>query len=323
MNRSSIFITGILLIVCIGVTGCDEQPVKTSIKDKRLTDAELKVHSSEQVEEGILLFGFDIRSSLQEDARQYLPFLAYLEQATGYKFKLRFTAKDGKIVDDLGTGVIHFAAVGATSYIKAAEKYNVKPLVGGLNKEGKAEYRSYLVVRPDSKIKDLTDLYHQRFAFGSRTSTQGYLLPRIILYKNKIRMDDLKGHFFTGSHQRCAETVIAGKADVCGMQDTMAEDLARRGLVRILYRSEAYPSSGIAVNGDVPVEIQQKVKQALLDFDPIGKHAARLYHWDKTEMPKGFVSVTDLNYQKLRVWLQKLKISTNSAFNTQKTGSVI
>lgn len=311
------------MIVYLGLMACDQQTGEAITKDKRLSETELKENMSVPVEEGVLRFGFDVRASLQEDARQYLPFLAYLEKATGYRFKLRFTAKDGKIVDDLGTGVVHFAAIGATSYIKAADKYNAKPLVGGLNKEGKAEYRSYLVVRPDSKIKDLTDIYHQRFAFGSKTSTQGYLLPRIILFKNNIRLDDLKIHFFTGSHQRCAEAVIAGKADICGMQDTMAEDLAHRGLVRILYRSEYYPSSGIAVNRDVSAEIQQKVKQALLDFDPAGKHAASLYNWDKTEMPKGFAEVTDLNYQKLRTWLQKLNISSNSTFTTKKTGSVI
>ena len=37
------------------------------------------------------IFGFDLRASPQEDARQYLPFLAYLEKTTGYKFKLQFT----------------------------------------------------------------------------------------------------------------------------------------------------------------------------------------------------------------------------------------
>ena len=66
-------------------------------------------------------FGFDLRSGPLEDARQYLPFLNYLSRATGYDFKLRFTSKSSSIIDDLGTGKVHFAAVGAVSFIKAHE----------------------------------------------------------------------------------------------------------------------------------------------------------------------------------------------------------
>ena len=316
MLSSKSTIHGIIIGLSISIfTGCDRQDVSTKV-DQRLSDTELaQVPKSE--EKNILRFGFDIRSSLEEDAKQYLPFLTYLEQATGFKFKLRFIPKDGKIVDELGKGLVHFAAIGATSYIKAADKYAVKPLVRGVNTQGKAVYRSYLVVRPDSPINDLSDLYGQRFAFGSRTSTQGHLIPRIILHQHKMQLQDFASYGYTGSHQLCAEAVMAKKYDVCGMQDTMAEDLARRQLVRILYRSDYFPSSGIAVNGDVPKDVAAKVKQALLVFEPNGRHGAGLYRWHKTEMPNGFIEARDSDYQRLREWMNRLKLSDNLQFSTQ------
>jgi len=292
--------------------GCQDEEISL---DKRLSDKELAEKMAVRPDENILRFGFDIRLGLKEDAKQYLPFLKYLEKTTGYQFNLRFTLKDGKIIDDLGKGFIHFAAIGETSYIQAEDKYGVKPLVRGKNKLGKAEYRSYLVVRPDSSIKDFTDFYGVRFAFGSKTSTQGHLIPRIILQKQQIQLHDLKKYMYTGSHQKCAEAVISGKADVCGMQDTMAEQLSRQKQVRILYKSSYYPSSGI-----VKLTVINKVKQALLDFQPTGRDAAGLYHWDKTEMPNGFVEARDDDYKTLRQWMMKLNVSRNISFS--KEGSV-
>jgi phosphonate transport system substrate-binding protein len=90
------------------------------------------------------------------------------------------------------------------------------------------------------------------------------------------------------------------------MQDTMGMELAKEGLVRIIYTSKEYPSSGIAVNGKVPALVVARVREALFNFDPAGRHAAGLYHWDKTEMPKGFTAASDRDYSELREWVKKL-----------------
>jgi len=300
------FASAVLLI------GCDVGENTTQEKqDKRLSDSELlKLQDIKAVKDGTqFLFGFDLRSSPQEDARQYLPFLNYLEQKTGYRFKLRFTPRDGKIVDDLGKGIIQFAAIGAVSYIQAADKYNVKPLVRGLNIENKAEYQSMIIVRSNSPIRKLDDLRGKRLAFGSRTSTQGHLIPRIELSKNNIKLSQLQSYEYMGSHQKCADAVISGRFDACGLQDTMAKDLQRQHKVRILHRSGYFPSSGIVVNKDVAEEVIVKVRQAMLDFQPKGKDEPKLYNWNKTEMPNGFVAADNNDYVSLRKWLTRLGLN--------------
>ena len=289
------------------LTGCDSREgTVEGQRDKRLSDSELNTLQDTNTITQHFLFGFDLRSGPQEDARQYLPFLKYLEEKTGYKFKLRFTPKDGKIVDDLGKGRIHFAAIGAVSYIQAAETYGVKPLARGLNTKGKAEYRSMIIVKPNSPLRKLTDLKGKNVAFGSITSTQGHLIPRIELSRNNLSLSDLASYEYTGSHQKCADAVISGRFDACGLQDTMAKELEQRGKVRILSRSDYYPSSGIAANKNIADDVLLKIKQAMLDFQPTGGDAARLYHWHKTEMPNGFVTAQDGDYLSLRSWLIKL-----------------
>ena len=304
-------LTLFLLCVVCNLTSCDSDSTKTVVNlDDRVTDQELlKLNQNKnQKNHKTLYFGFDLRASPQEDSSQYIPFLRYLEKSTGYNFELRFTPQGRSIIDELGTGKVDLAAVGAVSYIKGHEKYGIINLVRGLNQKGKAKYQSMIVVNPNSSIKSIDDLKHKRFAFGNINSTQGHLIPRISLREHGIDLKDLKSYEFTGSHIDCANSVVSFKFDACGMQDTMAEHMVKEGLLKILHISRYHPSSGIAANQELPLEIISKVKKALIDFDPRGKNKDKLHHWSQTEMPNGFIAAYEKDYLEIRNWLIKFGI---------------
>jgi len=298
----------ITVTLSIGLVSCgssEDIPIQQVDHMDRLSDVELRQQeqfNESQDSQFIFNFGFDLRASPQEDAAQYLPFLTYLEKATGYRFKLHFTSKNSSTVDDIGQGKTQFAAMGADGFLKAQSEHGALSLVRGVNHQGKTEYQSILVVRPDSLIENVKDIKEHSLAFGSRDSTQGHLIPRIILMDNGISLNDLKDYGYTGSHQNCAEAVVSGKYDVCGMQDQLAKKLASQGVVKIIHTSRYYPSSGIVANKSVPAEIIKRIKRALIDFDPEGKHREGLYHWDSTEMPKGFLAANEGDYNDLRQW---------------------
>lgn len=303
--RKSVLSIFFSFLIVFSFFGCEAETDRQEIVlEEVATDQELQqIHESKETD--LLYFGFDRRAGPREDARQYLPFLKYLEKETDLQFELRFTPKDSTIADSLGKGIIQFAAIGAGSYLLAHEKYEIISLVRGLNSQGKAEYRSCIVVSPESDIQNVEDLRGKFITFGNKSSTQGYLIPRIIFSENNVTLEDLAGYKFTGSHRNCAEEVIAGRADACGMQDTMANNLSSQGLLKILYTSKYYPSSGIAANKDVLQETRGKVKKALMDFQPTGRDIEDLYNWDKTEMPNGFVQSKDADYDELRHWAGK------------------
>lgn len=305
----------ILTVILMACDSSDEIPVQQVTEHKLLSDKELQQHNNQKRanqqqdnqphEHDVYYFGFDLRGSPQEDAAQYLPFLTYLQQATGLKFKLHFTPKNSTTYDELGRNITQFAAMGANGFLRAQQKYGAKSLVRGLNMDGKAEYQSVFVVRPGSDIRDINDINGRSMAFGSKDSTQGHLIPRIILNENNIALTDLAQYDYTGSHQNCAEAVVSGKFDVCGMQDKLGKSLAEQGMVKILLMSPYYPSSGIAVNKSVPDDVVARVRQAMVDFEPRGKHSSNLYNWDKTEMPLGFIVANDEEYDDLRHWSVK------------------
>ncbi|WP_198264699.1 phosphate/phosphite/phosphonate ABC transporter substrate-binding protein [sulfur-oxidizing endosymbiont of Gigantopelta aegis] len=292
----------------LGCDSSDNIQVQNVDDNQRLSDVELQKIQKQSFPAvtGIYKFGFDLRASPQEDTAQYLPFLDYLKQATGYQFKLHFTPRGSTAADELGLNHTQFASIGATSFLYAQTRFNAITLVRGLNPQGKAEYQSVFVVAPDSDISSISDFIGRKLAFGSMDSTQGHLIPRIMLNDHNINLQALNNYQYTGSHQNCAEAVVSKKVDICGMQDQLAKKLQDEGKVKIIHSSRYYPSSGIAANKDVPSEVREKVKQALLDFDPIGADSATMYHWERTEMPKGFTDSKDGDYAELRQWSIKL-----------------
>jgi len=290
-------ITLLVLSACDSGSSIDEHDLDDLADNTQLAHSKLP-----RKKDNVFHFGFDLRASPQEDARQYLPFLHYLENKTGYKFTLKFTPKKSSIINILGENQVQFAAIGAASFIRARQQYGVVPLVRGLNMQNKAEYQSVFVVTPESEIINLASIRGKHLAFGSRTSTQGHLIPQIELKKAGIPLNSLASYTYTGSHFNCANSVISAKTDVCAMQDTMARDMVERGLIRIIHTSAYYPSSGIAANANVPPEVVHKVKRALVDFKPLGKDKTGLYHWDRTEMPHGFISAKVNDYDKLLNW---------------------
>lgn len=281
-------------------------PVPVVNFDKRIPTGQIKQTGAQKQARQFIKFGFDLRASPEEDARQYLPFLKYLERATGFQFKLVFTKENERLADALGRGQVDIAAVGAVSFIRAQESYGAIPLVRGLNAENKAEYRSAIVVAPDSPITSLPQLRGKSFAFGSVDSTQGHIIPRIVLRDNELALDDMARHEYTGSHQSCANVVVSGSFHACGMQDTMALALARQGKLRILHISDYFPSSGIAARKTLDPAVREKIVRALIEFEPTGRHQDGLYYWARTEMPNGFVAAKPGDYAKLRDWVVKL-----------------
>lgn len=277
--------------------------------DNRLPVGQIDRANRRANTEVVIKFGFDIRANPEEDARQYLPFLEYLRRVTGLEFKLVFTAENKRLYDELGRGEVDIAAVGAASFIRAQDKYGVIPLARGINSSDKAEYQSMIVVAPDSSIRSVPELRGKRFAFGSVDSTQGHIIPRTILLSEGVSLESLAYYEFTGSHRNCAAAVISGHTDACGMQDTMAKALAGQGKLRILHTSDYFPSSGIAANKNLPSEQRELIKQALVDFEPNGRHKKGLYHWYRTEMPNGFVAAEDGDYSGLRQWILKLNLT--------------
>ena len=293
----------ILFLTVLMVSGCTESetPKRVSLH-KRSGDTAEQLKLPKQ---NTLWFGFDLRLGPKEEVTIYTPFLKYLEQETGKRFRIKFTEKYEDTVDNLGNGITDFAAIGSLSFVLGKEVYGINHLVSGVNHEGDTTYRTMIIAKPNSGIDSIKDIRGKCFAFGSEMSTQGHLIPRKMLEDNAITLDNLGKYIYTGSHLNAAMSVINGECDAAGIQDVLAKRLESEEKVRILKRSGLFPSSVIAYNSAVDKETVKEIKAALLAFDPTGKHKTILVDWDKTEMPLGFTEINETEFNKVKVLAEK------------------
>lgn len=291
----------LMAILLIVITGCNNQGEKTIDIDlsNRSYNATRSINEESQ---DVIYFGFDRRLETKEDVKIYIPLLEYLEKETGYQFKIHVTPANSNIVEELGQGKIQMAAIGTLGYLQAREKYGVLISVRGLNIEDKDKYKAAIVALPNSSINSIADISGKSFAFGDPTSTQGHLIPMMMLSLNGIELNSLNYYQHFASHSEVANAVMSGRFEAGGMQDTLAQSLESKGLLKIVAMSEEFPSSGIAFAPSVNKEIIGKITKALINFEPKGKDSANLYHWEMSEMPNGFTKADDEDYNTLRDW---------------------
>jgi len=220
MNKFTYKILIILWLAVVMTAGCTETetPKKVSLH-KRSGDISEKSMLPKQ---NTLWFGFDLRLGPKEEVTIYAPFLKYLEQETERRFRIKFTEKYEDTVDNLGTGITDFAAIGSLSFVIGRETYGINHLVSGVNHEGDTTYRAMIITRPGNGIDNIKDIRGKCFAFGSEMSTQGHLIPRKMLEDNGISLDNLGRHMYTGSHLNAAMSIINNKCDAAGIQDILA-----------------------------------------------------------------------------------------------------
>lgn len=298
--RPTLFVLVALLLLVACST--DNSTVSIRLQDNL---AQGEVHWPSPTQDATnLTFGFDRRLEPREDVRIYAPLLMYLERETGFHFDLHITPRDDSLAAEISNGTVDFAIAGVLTYLQAHEESGARVLVTGVNSQGQSLYRAAIVTRADSPISSIDDLEGRSFAFGAPNSTQGYLIPRLLLDEAGISLSDLSSYEFTGSHIETSNAVISGRADAGGMQDTLAISLSNQGLLRVIAWSEFYPSSGIIVGPYVPEDIVADVREALLAFNPNNPIGVELYHWERTEMPGGFSLSDDNTYAGLRHWAE-------------------
>ena len=304
--KKSVVILGIFLFFVAALCCRHEEEVQKIDLDKRISNISQLKRTIEK--DKALTFCFDLRLTPQEDIRIYSSFMDYLKKETGFDFALLFSKNYRETIENIGTGKAQFAIIGGLSLLKAERDYGVKMLVKSLDKAGKGSYRTAIITKKGSPLNKLSQLKGCSFAFGSKYSTRGHIIPRYMLEKKGVLITDLEKYFFTGSHRNCVNTVLTGDACAGGIWDSLAFNLEQKGYIKILAFSDYYPSGGIAVNKDVPLEIAGKVKTAMLLFDPLGKNKEGLIDWSKTEMSGGFTEVVPQDYDFLKKMAIKYKL---------------
>jgi phosphonate transport system substrate-binding protein len=207
-----------------------------------------------------------------ELVRKFQPMADYLEQKLGTEVKYVPVTDYGAAVQALAADQVDFAWLGGFTFVQA------KVLAGGIPLVMRTidrEFKSVFISGADSGVTKLEDLKGKSFAFGSKSSTSGHLMPRHFLTTvAKIDPDkDFDGlPLFSGAHDATAKLVESGKvaAGVLNIEvwERMVEEKkVDTEKVKVFWTTPPYVDYVWAARGGVPEEQREKFRQAFLELD--------------------------------------------------------
>lgn len=233
--------------------------------------------------------------------QRYQPLMNYLTEHTSYRFELKLSQDYKDIINFLKNNDVQVALLGGVTYLEAKRQFNIVPILKPLGHDGKPYYRSVFISRADNKkINKLSDLKGKSIAFASERSTSGYLVPLNELYaKGGITLRDLSKHVNLKYHDSVAREVLRGNFDAGAVIDSVATKFKNRGL-KVISVSDPIPGLPIVVRADVPHEVVNAIKKALLSLDYTNpEHRKIMEQWDE-EFRYGFAEAEDSDYNSIR-----------------------
>jgi phosphonate transport system substrate-binding protein len=239
--------------------------------------------------------------SIEEKA----PLRDYLAKTIGTKVDLIIPTNYNATVEALGNSSLDFAYLGALTYVKAHDRYNVTPLV---QRGADKNFHSLFITQAGSPIQKLADCKGKRFAFGDINSTSGHLIPYEELTKAGLNADQDMQVRYTGSHAATVKAVEGGAADAGALDETVYHSMISEGKVdgskvRIFLTSPPFVDYVWVARADIGAPQREAFAKAFLSLKE-GKDDTIL----NILRGKDFVRADDAEYANIRKIARDLKM---------------
>ena len=223
-----------------------------------------------------------------------------------------FVATDyNGIIEALRAGKLDVAYLGPFSYVLATSVANVEAFaVAVTRKTGQSAYKSVIVARKDSGIRELADLKGRTFAFVDPSSASGHLFPKAGLEQAGFVPAQLFSRvIFSGSHDASILAVENHKVDAAAVADRIFASAVSKGLVKqddfqVVWSSRPIPESPMVWRKDLDPALQQKVASALASIKDVP--------WGDQGVLDGFQPTSDAAYDVVRDTAKVLDLDLRS-----------
>lgn len=204
--------------------------------------------------------------------RKYQPMVDYLEKKLGAKVEYIPVTDYGAAVQGLSAGKLDFVWLGGFSHVQARVMDGAIPLA---MRDIDREFKSVFIAAADSGIATPADIKGKSFAFGSKGSTSGHLMPRHFL-QTEFKIDpekDFKGEpVYAGAHDATAKMVESGKVQAGALNmevwDRMiADKKIDAAKVKVIWTTPPYVDYVWTARKDVDPALRDAFAKAFLDLD--------------------------------------------------------
>lgn len=234
-----------------------------------------------------------------EIKKRYSPLADYLSGKLAHPVVIRVSSDYVEHIRAIGADRVEFAFAGPAPYVHMVADYGMKNLLARIETSGQPVFTGNIVVRKDSAVNSLNELKGARFAFVSRESTMGFLLPYRMLLARKVTLDDLAMYDFLNSHQNVALAVKIGDFDAGAVKHEVF--LAMRDSLRSIAETPKISEHLFLASKKLNPEVIAKARAALLAIKK-EKNGAQILQSIKPDITD-LVEARDGDYDSIRTLL--------------------
>ncbi len=208
-----------------------------------------------------------------EQVRKFTPLANYLSQQLGMKVEFNPVNDYPAAVEALVNKRVDLVWFGGFTHVQANRRSGGK-IVPLAQREEDTRFQSVFIAKTDSGIKALSDLKGKQVSFGSASSTSGHLMPRSFLLNAGIEPErDFRRVAFSGAHDATIASVVSGRVDAAALDITVwrkfvEEKKVDTQAVNVFFTTPPFFNYNWSVHADMPADLQQRIKNALLALDP-------------------------------------------------------
>jgi len=236
-----------------------------------------------------------------EQVRKFTPLADYLSQQLGMQVEFNPVNDYPAAVEALVNKRVDLVWFGGFTHVQANRRSGGK-IVPLAQREEDTRFQSVFIAKTDSGIRSLADLKGRQVSFGSASSTSGHLMPRSFLLQAGIDPDrDFRRVAFSGAHDATIASVVSGRVDAAALDITVwrkfvEENRVDTRAVNVFFTTPPFFNYNWSVHADMPVELQQRITNALLQLDPAKPDHADILRLNRATR---YVPTRPENYQGL------------------------
>ena len=236
-----------------------------------------------------------------EQVRKFTPLASYLEKKLGVKVEFTPVSDYPAAVEALVNKKVELVWFGGFTHVQAQLRSGGK-IVPIAQREEDTKFQSVFIAKTDSGIKALADLKGKQISFGSQSSTSGHLMPRHFLLQAQINPEkDFRRIAYSGAHDATIASVVSGRVDAAALDITVwrkfvGENKVDTKAVNVFYTTPTFFNYNWSVHADLPAELRERVKKALLDLDPATPEGKEILQLNRATR---YIPTTPENYKGL------------------------
>jgi phosphonate transport system substrate-binding protein len=259
--------------------------------------ADIPTDPSQLVDPDTLVFAYTPVEDPAVYADVYAGFLDHIAAATGKKVQFFPVQSNAAQIEAMRAGRLHITGFNTGSNPLAVACAGFRPFAMMASKKGEFGYEMEIITYPGSGIEKVEDIKGKKLAFTSETSNSGFKAPSAIL-KGEFGLEAGKDFeaVFSGKHDNSILGVANKDYPAASIANSVRTRMEGRGVIKadqikILYKSQTFPTTGYGVAHNLTPELQKKIEEAFFSFKWEG--TPLLAEYEKSDPPQeSFVPIT-------------------------------